>query len=391
MSKFKTVQEAKKDFMERKISLDQWMKENFDYNSVVQNVRDNLQAKENFLDELERRRSIDFDIMYDIRNWVNNNNELKKIMPYWNEYFWAVNPDNMYSGLLINKDPIRTQQQNELETLTTTMTNSNQKPNLIFSDTTTHDKLIDIQQQTSNKPLKATTKIDSIQYTDIEGVREVVAIFPSMLSAEMQNPNETGTIFYKSTGLNSRLGSTWVPFMGVNDLSVGFGLGTFYKPDPYTWSKSVPEDIVAKLTKCVEAINDRRKAEAKGEKPININELHRFGNLSALIISCWMGGGIWDEPEGKNFVNYLKSHEVSKPIFDNISTTPTVTITSRIKAPNNEISVEEKIKEYRNINMKFAEKANITINEPDKCPSICMKLSDLPDLSKSLIKKPKFL
>lgn len=94
-----------------------------------------------------------------------------------------------------------------------------------------------------------------------------------------------GAPFYQSSGQYSTHPGTWFPFFGIQNDDIGFyKKGTFIKPglplmDGYfsvLLAKHLPNNVYNKAM------------------------LHqRFGTVEALMISSWLGGGLWETVEGK--------------------------------------------------------------------------------------------
>ncbi len=94
-----------------------------------------------------------------------------------------------------------------------------------------------------------------------------------------------GLPFYQSSGKCSSHPGTWFPFFGIQDDDNGFyGKGKFIKPSAYLHDGYFSVLLVKHFP----------------NNPYNNALLHqRFSNLKSLVISAWLGGGLWETPEGK--------------------------------------------------------------------------------------------
>lgn len=231
-------------------------------------------------------------------------------------------------------------------------------------------------------------------------IRQIVAIFPSMLAGKNPEPDEQGILFYLSTSSDLKMPNTWFPFYGVNDRpdEQAFSkLGSLFIPT--TASKNIPSDIVSKFKECINKINIRKRngniPSVSGE--LSPQEMVRFDNLDGMIMSCWMGGGFWNEPEIKNeFVSFLKSHKDTQAFFKQISALPLIVKGQMIGGPTNENydlkesmrqqNQELKICSYQQINEQFANLAKV------KKPASSILNSRFPfrspNLSESTIRIP---
>ena len=94
-----------------------------------------------------------------------------------------------------------------------------------------------------------------------------------------------GAPFYQSSGKYSTHSGTWFPFFGIQNDDIGFyKKGTFIKPGlplldghfSVLLAKHFPNNSYSKAM------------------------LHqRFGTVEALMISSWLGGGLWESAQGK--------------------------------------------------------------------------------------------
>ncbi len=94
-----------------------------------------------------------------------------------------------------------------------------------------------------------------------------------------------GAPFYQSSGKYSTHPGTWFPFFGIQNEDIGFyKKGTFIKPG----SPLMDGHFSVLLAKHFP------------NNPYNAAMLHqRFGSVEALMISSWLGGGLWESVQGK--------------------------------------------------------------------------------------------
>ncbi|WP_367608320.1 hypothetical protein [Legionella sp. W05-934-2] len=131
-----------------------------------------------------------------------------------------------------------------------------------------------------------------------------------------------GYPFYCSSGINSGMASTFLPFDGIN--------GTQYqKPVRYVGDKTAPEllkffqdsarqnfpeDIVQLFESEVIAIKTDDETSSfrlnrnNGEqiKHDSYEQLTRFGNMETLVLSMLIGGGFWEEDKGRVLAQLLQ-------------------------------------------------------------------------------------
>lgn len=94
-----------------------------------------------------------------------------------------------------------------------------------------------------------------------------------------------GMPFYKSSGLNSTFEGTWFPFFGIQEVDSGFySKGHFLKPFLPIFDMALLELLVKYFP----------------NNPYDDAMLHqRFGSHAGILLSSWLGGGLWDTENGK--------------------------------------------------------------------------------------------
>jgi hypothetical protein len=100
-----------------------------------------------------------------------------------------------------------------------------------------------------------------------------------------------GIPFYKSSGINSSFKNTWFPFFGIEETKDPFyPIGCYKKP-------------ISRLNDGVFSALLARFFPSNGYQPHMLHQ--RFSDISALLISSLLGGGLWDTINGKQLKNEI--------------------------------------------------------------------------------------
>ncbi|MCS5711333.1 hypothetical protein [Candidatus Berkiella aquae] len=103
-----------------------------------------------------------------------------------------------------------------------------------------------------------------------------------------------GMPFYKSSGQNSCYSDTWFPFLGVlqEDVNIFLSKGWFIKPQ----ESNLPKDVKDKMDELFPSYGAYRAGQELRQ---------RFSNIPCLLLSSYLGGGLWESNEGKQFRRFL--------------------------------------------------------------------------------------
>lgn len=108
-----------------------------------------------------------------------------------------------------------------------------------------------------------------------------------------------GMPFYQSSGNNSAFPDTWFPFLGLQEKDLNFFIskGWYIKPTHYFAQHQIPKDIDAKM----DTLFPSYGAYRSGRELLN-----RFYNIPCLLLSSWLGGGLWKEERGQKLKVFLQ-------------------------------------------------------------------------------------
>ncbi|MGE4349540.1 MAG: hypothetical protein AB7D28_07225 [Candidatus Berkiella sp.] len=108
-----------------------------------------------------------------------------------------------------------------------------------------------------------------------------------------------GMPFYQSSGNNSAFPHTWFPFLGLQEKDLNFFIskGWYIKPTHYFAQHQIPKDIDDKM----DTLFPSYGAYRSGRELLN-----RFYNIPCLLLSSWLGGGLWKEERGQKLKVFLQ-------------------------------------------------------------------------------------
>lgn len=119
--------------------------------------------------------------------------------------------------------------------------------------------------------------------------------------------------FYKSTGANSGMAGTWLPFLKAG-IPMGPSTGELHKVDTaymYEMWKEKPELLISLVGGFV--FNDPSTL-SKDEQSIFLKFLHatkgRLGNIETILISYFLGGGLWGAVDEKDINKRAQCEDV---------------------------------------------------------------------------------
>lgn len=110
------------------------------------------------------------------------------------------------------------------------------------------------------------------------------------------------TSFYRSSGSASNCPDTWFFFLGIVEADNNFcRRGNYSKPCSFVhW----PTDVLSRV---------------KNAFPLANRIIQHFGSIPCMLISSWLGGGLWDSKSGKSLKKFL---EKKYPKFYQSATPP---------------------------------------------------------------------
>lgn len=125
-----------------------------------------------------------------------------------------------------------------------------------------------------------------------------------------------GLPFFQSSGYNSAFPQTWFPFFGCKMVDYDFNnkILWYVKPTAHFSKHELPKEISTKINTLFPSY---------GSCDAGRQLLDRFHNVPCLLLSSWLGGGLWDKEAGKElkqflqekYPNFYKNFEGSKPKF----------------------------------------------------------------------------
>ncbi|MCS5708970.1 hypothetical protein CC99x_008655 [Candidatus Berkiella cookevillensis] len=181
-----------------------------------------------------------------------------------------------------------------------------------------------------------------------------------------------GLPFYQSSGDNSAFPDTWFPFFGCleNDLNVLRKKGWYIKINHYypTPAHQIPKDIERKMNELFPSY---------GSCNAGRELLNRFYNMPCLLLSSWLGGGLWKEERGQKLKAFLQEQYPS--FYKNLP------------APAPTFLSAQPMKTMEEVNQWLCQKAQVQKIEDlkDKLPMqiISMKIQDGATEKKTPVRK----
>lgn len=151
-----------------------------------------------------------------------------------------------------------------------------------------------------------------------------------------------GIPFYQSSGESSGYPGTWFPFCGILEQDdIFYKTGFYLKPEEH----NLPSDVRNEMAE---------HFPSYGSYDQGRQLLIRFSTLSGLWISSQLGGGLWEDPRGKQLLKFLQSHYFKHyPNLPSLKLLPIAFESGDIKEINRWLCQHAQVDNYDNLKDKL--------------------------------------